>query len=99
MVSPTGYLLLVLVAPLLLACQWHCCSALASSYGPTAARTSMHYALAVCSHMLAVFARRVLRVSAAARRGAAAYADDTWHFFEARTHHCLLGRAIHKSLR
>ena len=36
--------------------------------------------------LLAVFAPRVLRVSAAARRGAAAYADGAQRMVRARTH-------------
>ena len=46
----------------------------------------MRNALAVSRTLLAVFAPRVLRVSAAARRGAAAYADGDQRMVRARTH-------------
>ena len=51
---------------------------------------------ATCSpgaRALAVFARRVLRASAVARRGAAAYGDASRRFSEARTHGCLVKEA------
>ena len=84
--SPTGYLVLMLEPQLLVACQQHCCRALFLHDGPRAARTTMRNALAVSRTLLAVFAPRVLRVSAAARRGAAAYADGDQRMVRARTH-------------
>ena len=84
---------------LLVACQQHCCRALFSHDGPRAARTIMRNALAVSRTLLAVFAPRVLRVSAAARRGAAAYADGDQRMVRARTHQSGLVRPPQSEIR
>ena len=97
--SPTGYLVLMLEPQLLVACQQHCCRALFLHDGPRAARTTMRNALAVSRTLLAVFAPRVLRVSAAARRGAAAYADGDQRMVRARTHQSGLVRPPQSEIR
>ena len=97
--SPTGYLVLMLEPQLLVACQQHCCRALFLHDGPRAARTTMRNALAVSRTLLAVFAPRVLRVSAAARRGAAAYADGAQRMVRARTHQSGLVRPPQSEIR
>ena len=56
-------------------------------------------ALAVSRTLLAVFAPRVLRVSAAARRGAAAYADGAQRMVRARTHQSGLVRPPQSEIR
>ena len=84
---------------LLVACQQHCCRALFLHDGPRAARTTMRNALAVSRTLLAVFAPRVLRVSAAARRGAAAYADGDQRMVRARTHQSGLVRPPQSEIR
>ena len=97
--SPTGYLVLMLEPQLLVACQQHCCRAVFLHDGPRAARTTMRNALAVSRTLLAVFAPRVLRVSAAARRGAAAYADGDQRMVRARTHQSGLVRPPQSEIR
>ena len=73
-----------------LAMQQPCSRAFGSPDGQAAARTTLHVALADGSRSARRVARRVLRVSAAGRRGAAAYGVAFRCFWKARTHGCLV---------
>ena len=83
--SPLGLLLVLLRRLLPRPCQQHCCRAFGSHDGTAAARTRPHDVLAVCTSSCSPSCTARARVSAVARRGAAAYGDASRRLFEART--------------
>ena len=71
-------------------CQQPCCRAFCTHDGSAAARQLVRRVGQGARRALAVFMMRARRVSAAVRRGAAAYGVAFRAFEEARTHGCLL---------
>ena len=86
---PLGFQLLLPDRLLLCTSRRPCRRAFSSHEGPAAARTSEHHVHVMQSCVLADVLRHDQRVSADARRGAAAYGDASRSFREARTHGCL----------
>ena len=82
----------LLLPPLPRPCCWHTSGHAAVRFARKTAARLLERACAMpslCDHdTLAVFARRVLHVSAGRRRGAAAYGSDLRLISEARTHGC-----------
>ena len=73
-------------------CQQPCCRAFCTHDGSAAARQLVRRVDQGARRALAVFMMRARRVSAAVRRGAAAYGVAFRAFEEARTHGCLLSK-------
>ena len=73
-------------------CQQPCCRAFCTHDGSAAARQLVRRVRQGARRALAVFMMRARRVSAAVRRGAAAYGVAFRAFEEARTHRCLLSK-------
>ena len=73
-------------------CQQPCCRAFCTHDGSAAARQLVRRVGQGARRALAVFMMRARRVSAAVRRGAAAYGVAFRAFEEARTHGCLLSK-------
>ena len=73
-------------------CQQPCCRAFCTHDGSAAARQLVRRVRQGARRALAVFMMRARRVSAAVRRGAAAYGVAFRAFEEARTHGCLLSK-------
>ena len=87
----------LLLPPLPRPCCWHASGHAAVRFARKTAARLLERACAMpslCDHdTLAVFARRVLHVSAGRRRGAAAYGSDVRLLSEARTHGCHRSRS------